>query len=95
MAGNAIKGAAEAARKKWDDEERPARASFVYRPCLLYTSDAADERSSVDLGGSRVIKKKKVGIIAQEIATPTPTDEVLNNRDYRSQNNTTRNYVGR
>jgi CO/xanthine dehydrogenase Mo-binding subunit len=32
MAGNAIKGAAEAARKKWDDEERPARASFVYRP---------------------------------------------------------------
>src|SRR5678809_51247 len=28
------------------------------RPCLLYTSDAADERSSVDLGGRRIIKKK-------------------------------------
>ena len=27
--------------------------------CLLYTSDAADERSSVDLGGRRIIKKKK------------------------------------
>ena len=27
--------------------------------CLLYTSDAADERSSVDLGGRRMIKKKK------------------------------------
>ena len=27
--------------------------------CLLYTSDAADERSSVDLGGSRIIKKQK------------------------------------
>ena len=27
--------------------------------CLLYTSDAADERSSVDLGGPRIIKKKK------------------------------------
>src|SRR5678809_881236 len=27
-------------------------------PCLLYTSDAADERSSVDLGGRRIIKKK-------------------------------------
>ena len=26
--------------------------------CLLYTSDAADERSSVDLGGRRIIKKK-------------------------------------
>ena len=30
-----------------------------YSGCLLYTSDAADERSSVDLGGRRIIKKKK------------------------------------
>ena len=30
---------------------------WLYR-CLLYTSDAADERSSVDLGGRRIIKKK-------------------------------------
>ena len=30
-----------------------------YYICLLYTSDAADERSSVDLGGRRIIKKKK------------------------------------
>ena len=29
--------------------------------CLLYTSDAADERSSVDLGGRRIIKKKNHG----------------------------------
>ena len=29
--------------------------------CLLYTSDAADERSSVDLGGRRIIKKKTAG----------------------------------
>ena len=26
--------------------------------CLLYTSDAADERRGVDLGGRRIIKKK-------------------------------------
>ena len=26
--------------------------------CLLYTSDAADERSRVDLGGRRIIKKQ-------------------------------------
>ena len=31
----------------------------LYWSCLLYTSDAADERSSVDLGGRRIIKKKK------------------------------------
>ena len=28
--------------------------------CLLYTSDAADEEDSVDLGGRRIIKKKTV-----------------------------------
>ena len=32
---------------------------FLSESCLLYTSDAADERSSVDLGGRRIIKKKK------------------------------------
>ena len=30
-----------------------------HNACLLYTSDAADERSSVDLGGRRIIKKKR------------------------------------
>src|SRR5678815_5822583 len=39
---------------------RPPRLSFSQKPpyntCLLYTSDAADERSSVDLGGRRIIK---------------------------------------
>mgnify|MGYP003381699529 CR=1 FL=1 len=37
-------------------------AGFMNCPaycCLLYTSDAADERSSVDLGGRRIIKKKR------------------------------------
>ena len=46
----------------------PARRAFVEiivlsaenDTCLLYTSDAADERSSVDLGGRRIIKKKKL-----------------------------------
>ncbi len=37
--------------------------------CLLYTSDAADERSSVDLGGRRIIKKKKC--IAVKVTTET------------------------
>ena len=35
---------------------QPFRLTHV-RACLLYTSDAADERSSVDLGGRRIIKK--------------------------------------
>ena len=38
--------------------EKPLEAEMI-KSCLLYTSDAADERSSVDLGGRRIIKKKQ------------------------------------
>ena len=37
--------------------------------CLLYTSDAADERSSVDLGGRRIIKKNKDDRPEREVDT--------------------------
>ena len=41
----------------------PVLLSLVYKGlysfCLLYTSDAADEEDSVDLGGRRFLKKKK------------------------------------
>ena len=30
----------------------------LFEPCLLYTSDAADDLLCVDLGGRRIIKKK-------------------------------------
>ena len=30
---------------------------IFHEACLLYTSDAADEEDSVDLGGRRIIKK--------------------------------------
>ena len=36
-----------------------AKKATNSRVCLLYKSDAADERSSVDLGGRRILKKKK------------------------------------
>ena len=42
----------------WDDPQL-AQKKMQEMSCLLYTSDAADERSSVDLGGRRIIKKKK------------------------------------
>ena len=32
----------------------------LFRYCLLYTSDAADDTPCVDLGGRRIIKKKKI-----------------------------------
>ena len=35
------------------------KCSDRHRACLLYTSDAADDLHCVDLGGRRIIKKKK------------------------------------
>ena len=40
------------------DQEDAVAELEQRQDCLLYTSDAADERSSVDLGGRRIIKKK-------------------------------------
>ena len=53
------RGLAAAAREADNiTANQPQRLAQVHG-CLLYTSDAADERSSVDLGGRRIIKKKK------------------------------------
>ena len=57
----AQRGAPEVAEIAWMIEElRVSLFAQGLGTCLLYTSDAADERSSVDLGGRRIIKKKKV-----------------------------------
>ena len=32
----------------------------LYADCLLYTSDAADDLTRVDLGGRRIIKKRSI-----------------------------------
>ena len=56
-------------------ERQVERALGDGDPCLLYTSDAADERSSVDLGGRRIIKKKK------KTDTATPDIDKINNDD--------------
>ena len=52
---------AEEMNRKDAAQEKLTDRNYVYvryENCLLYTSDAADERSSVDLGGRGIIKKK-------------------------------------
>ena len=44
--------------------------------CLLYTSDAADERSSVDLGGRRIIKKKTTHNTHTNTDIPKHTNDI-------------------
>ena len=69
--------------RDWTDAQRVAFANDLAAPelravggdvnftknhaCLLYTSDAADERSSVDLGGPRIITKKTTHISTQRL----------------------------
>ena len=52
MAGNAIKGAAEKALSEWDDEERPARAEYIYhpRPTTPYTPGTGESDPNITHG---------------------------------------------
>ena len=52
-----------------DSGNRKSFRDVKHYNCLLYTSDAADERSSVDLGGRRIIKKKTRNKNKQETKT--------------------------
>ena len=57
----------------------------LFGNCLLYTSDAADERSSVDLGGRRIIKKKKNEEVGRKMhkyhINTKRSDEYMEKRD--------------
>src|SRR5450756_1055478 len=55
---SAIKPDWQALRGQCRSIDKLAATSSI-RTCLLYTSDAADDLLCVDLGGRRIIKKKK------------------------------------
>src|SRR5450756_3123459 len=48
-------------KAKWlhNLDENKITLLSLHKDCLLYTSDAADDLLCVDLGGRRIIKKKK------------------------------------
>ena len=56
--------------------------------CLLYTSDAADERSSVDLGGRRIIKKKNKKELQGKHTTILTNHNTHITQNRRDNNNT-------
>mgnify|MGYP003381377507 CR=1 FL=1 len=58
------------------DDRKYGRLNPLHEACLLYTSDAADERSSVDLGGRRSIKKKQThNTTVSVVTTKNPNEE--------------------
>src|SRR5665648_622525 len=54
--GHAVPEGRYSAGSRMNHASAPS-VSKRWMTCLLYTSDAADEEDSVDLGGSRIIKK--------------------------------------
>jgi CO/xanthine dehydrogenase Mo-binding subunit len=62
MAGNAIKGAAEAALQKWKEEERPAKATFQYRPPRTTMFDPETGRSEPNFSYGYVAQAVEVEV---------------------------------
>jgi len=62
MAGNAIKGAAEIALKKWKDEERPAIATYQYRPPKTTPYDPQTGRSEPNFAYGYVAEAVEVDV---------------------------------
>eukprot|EP00825_Cyclidium_porcatum_P031108 TRINITY_DN3290_c0_g1_i1.p2 TRINITY_DN3290_c0_g1~~TRINITY_DN3290_c0_g1_i1.p2 ORF type:complete len:140 (+),score=20.95 TRINITY_DN3290_c0_g1_i1:194-613(+) len=54
-----VDGISLAKEIKSEQISKGGRVYYRISTCLLYTSDAADDMQCVDLGGRRIIKKKK------------------------------------
>jgi CO/xanthine dehydrogenase Mo-binding subunit len=65
MAGNAIKGAAEKALEKWKNEERPAEATFEYRPPATTPFDPQTGKSEPNFA---------YGYVAEAVETEVDTE---------------------
>ena len=65
MSGNAIRGAAEAALVKWRDEERPAIATYQYRPPVTTPLDPVTGRSDPNFA---------YGYVAQAVSVEVDTE---------------------
>lgn len=65
MAGNAIRGAAERALEKWENEERPAVATFEYRPPATSPLDPQTGKSEPNFA---------YGYVAEAVETEVDTE---------------------
>jgi CO/xanthine dehydrogenase Mo-binding subunit len=62
MGGNSIKGAAEMALKKWKNEERPATATYQYRPPKTTPFDAETGKSEPNFAYGYVAEAAEVEV---------------------------------
>ena len=62
MSGKAIQGAAEIARRKWADEERPARGEFMYHPPATTPFDPATGRAEPNFAYGYVAQAVEVEV---------------------------------
>jgi CO/xanthine dehydrogenase Mo-binding subunit len=62
MTGNAVRGAADAALELWQDEERPAKATYQYRPPKTTPYDPATGRAEPNFAYGYVAQAVEVEI---------------------------------
>ena len=62
MSGNAIRGAAELALQKWQDEERPAKAEFMYHPPPTTAFDPATGKAQPNFAYGYVAEAVEVEV---------------------------------
>ncbi len=62
MAGNSIKGAAEMALQKWKNEERPATATYTYRPPKTTPFDPETGKSEPNFAYGYVVEAAEVEV---------------------------------
>ena len=62
MAGNAIRGAAEAAIQKWQNEDRPAKATYQYRPPATTPLDPKTGKSTPNFAYGYVAEAVEVEV---------------------------------
>lgn len=65
MAGNSIRGAAAAALEKWNNEERPAVATYVYRPPKTTPYDPETGKSEPNFAYGYVAETAEVEVDAE------------------------------
>ena len=73
---------------RFRDDLMAACGGQVVITCLLYPSDAADERSSVNLGGRRIIKKKKNSKQTMHLSDDMNKNKSIEHKTTHTKNNT-------